>query len=283
VTGGPAPARQGAAVLGSPIAHSLSPALHLAAYRELGLSGWTYQAVECTEADLRSTLQSLDAAGLAGVSLTMPLKRAVMPLLAGSDNIAKQVGGANTVLFGQGGWYGANTDVPGMVAALVAAGRSPGGGAPWILGAGATAASALAALAALGHRTAVLVARRPEAIGELEPIAAVLGVRITSRPWHEAADAGNAPLVISTTPAGATDALAAGIDTVSGVLFDVVYAPWPTALAAAWQRAGGQVVGGLELLVEQAAIQVQLITGASAPVSEMREAGYAALASRGDT
>src|SRR4051812_31083074 len=116
--------RRGAAVLGSPIAHSLSPVLHEAAYAALGLTDWSYRAVECDESGLATTLQSLEAEGLAGVSLTMPLKRAVMPMLARSDRLVADVGAANTVLFGgvTGDWWGANTDVPGMVAAFRTAG-----------------------------------------------------------------------------------------------------------------------------------------------------------------
>src|SRR5947209_2114288 len=150
--------RRGAAVLGSPIAHSLSPVLHTAAYDALALPGWTYRAVECTEPELPDVLTGLAGEGLAGVSLTMPLKRAVMPLLARADRVATDVGAANTVLFGgvDGDWWGANTDVPGMVAALHAGGVARAE-AMTVLGGGATAASALAAAAALGVPAAPVV------------------------------------------------------------------------------------------------------------------------------
>lgn len=273
--------RRGAAVLGSPIAHSLSPVLHQAAYDALGLADWTYRAVECTAADLTPTLRSLEAEGLAGVSLTMPLKRAVMPMLAGVDDWAASVGAANTVLFGDvdGHWHGANTDVPGMSAVLGAAGIKAGDpGVPWVLGAGATAGSALAAVAAADYPAAVLVARRPDAASELVALAEGLGLMVGVLPWTEIGEVAHAALVVSTTPAGATDDLAATLPAVSGLLFDVVYSPWPTALASAWERSGGRVVGGMELLVEQAVEQVRLMTGQTPPADVMRQAGYAALA-----
>jgi shikimate dehydrogenase len=200
-------------------------------------------------------------------------------MLAGLDDDAAAVDAANTVVFGAepGDWHGANTDVPGLLAALGADGGDLPEAEPWVIGAGATARSALAALARLGYRAATVVARRPEALDELASSAAPLGIAVNSRAWTDAAAVGAAALVISTAPAGATDVIAAGLQGAAGVLLDVVYAPWPTALAEAWAAAGGTVIGGLELLVEQAAIQVKLMTGESPPVEVMRQAGYAAL------
>jgi shikimate dehydrogenase len=272
--------RCGAAVLGSPIAHSLSPVLHNTAYESLGLDDWRYVAIECDEAGLPAVLQRLDADRFAGVSLTMPLKRAVMPMLRRVDRVAAEVGAANTVLFGgvAGEWWGGNTDVPGMVAALRSAGVSSVSRG-CVLGGGATATSAIAALRDLGESAPTVVARRPEALDDLHAAAGRLGVHVDVRAWPDVLDVVRAAdVVVSTTPAGATDALASQLAAVAGVLFDVVYSPWPTAFAGAWANAGGPVVGGLELLVEQAALQVTLMTGAQAPVDAMRTAGRAALA-----
>lgn len=272
-------ARRGAAVLGSPIAHSLSPVLHRAAYVELGLDGWDYRAVECDEAALGETLRALEAEGLAGVSLTMPLKRAVLPLLSRTDRVVADVGAANTVLFGgvEGDWYGANTDAAGLEAALRPAWR--GEGAACVLGGGATAASALAALSALGVTACTVCMRRRHAIDYLEGVAGRIGLRLTVADWADATElTAAAGVVVATTPAGATDGLAEMVGPAPGaVLFDVVYAPWPTPLATAWASRGGAVVGGLELLVRQAALQVMLMTGRDAPVALMRAAGEAAL------
>ena len=275
--------RRGAAVLGSPIAHSLSPVLHKAAYDALGLSDWDYRAIECDQGGLYETLARLDADGLAGVSLTMPLKRAVLPMLSRTDRLADDVAAANTVLFSgvAGEWWGGNTDVPGMVAALRRHGVDVAPRRVVVLGGGATATSALAALRDLGVGAAAVVARRPRAVAELLTAADRLGVAADVLGWDDAPGVmGAADLVIATTPAGSTDSLAAVLSGLraGAVLFDVVYAPWPTVLASAWTAGGGQVVGGLELLVEQAALQVKLMTGSEPPVDAMRAAGLAALA-----
>lgn len=277
----PAVGRRGGAVLGSPIAHSLSPILHRAAYDALGLADWTYRAVECPEAGLADTLRQLEADGLAGVSLTMPLKRVVLPMLARVERLAADVGAVNTVLFGgvDGEWWGANTDVPGMVAALRGAGVSRPA-SMLVLGGGATASSAVAAAAALGAADVAVAARRPEALAPVIAVGERFGVAVAPRGWPDAPDALAADVVVSTVPAGATDGLAALVAATTGLLFDVVYAPWPTRLGAAWAAAGGAVVGGLELLVAQAGEQVRLMTGRDAPIAVMRAAGRAALGSR---
>jgi shikimate dehydrogenase len=264
--------RAGAAVLGAPIAHSLSPVLHRAAYDALGLTGWTYRAIECTPAELAGVLRGLDDEGLAGVSLTMPLKKAVLPLLASAEPLVTEVGAANTVLFGTaaGEWHGDNTDVPGMADALRGLAVAD---AATVLGAGATAASAVVAVASLGVTHVVVRARRPAAAAELMPLAAGRGLVIDVEAWPSVLDA---DLVVSAVPAGAADALTVAGDASGRVLFDVVYAPWPTPLAAAWSGAGGTVVGGLELLVAQAAHQIRLMTGLEPPLEAMRVAGEAA-------
>src|SRR4051794_20243685 len=257
----------------------------MAAYDVLGLDDWSYDAVECDEAALLETLRRLDDEGRAGVSLTMPLKRAVLPLLARSDRLVADVGAANTVLFGgqQAEWWGANTDVPGMVSALR---RRDGAAAPakvCVLGGGATATSALAAMRDLGVVASVVVARRPDAVGDLLGAADRLGVAVDVLPWDDGPGvAAAADLVVSTTPAGSTDRLTAELGRVrdGAVLFDVVYSPWPTVFATRWSELGGSVIGGLELLVEQAALQVRLMTGQDPPVDAMRAAGLAALASQ---
>jgi shikimate dehydrogenase len=273
--------RRGGAVLGSPIEHSLSPVLHNAAYDALGLSGWSYRAVECDEASLAATLRELADEGLAGVSLTMPLKRAVVPLLADSDAQVRLVDAANTVIFSDARWRGANTDIPGMYAALSPAmdGVARGETAA-VLGAGATAAAAIAALGNFAFKGVEIYARRIESARTLASIASSVELDVAVRGWDEIGRAAEAAVIVSTTPADSTEPLIGAIDPADGaegVLFDVIYSPWPTPLAAAWEAAGGQVIGGLELLVEQAALQVRLMTGLEPPVAVMRDAGYAAL------
>ncbi len=270
-----------AAVLGSPIAHSLSPVLHQAGYAALGLDDWTYTAIECAEAGLPALVASCGP-DWAGLSLTMPLKRAVLPLLDTVDPVAADTGGANTVVFGAGQRHGYNTDVAGMVAALAEAGVTEPKSAV-ILGAGATACSALAALRDLGLNTVTVAVRDPGRAGGLRSVAGRLGVESPSSPWPPSGPAMLPPpdLLISTVPASAPDFLAenygAGVPAPACV-FDVVYAPWPTRLARAAQDAGATVVGGFELLLHQAAGQFELMTGhRPAPLDAMRAAGQAEL------
>lgn len=262
-----------AAVLGSPIAHSLSPALHRAAYAELGLD-WRYEAIECDTDRLASVLDG----PWSGLSLTMPLKRAVLPLLDEASGLAHAVGGANTVVYDRGRRMGFNTDVYGIVTALAEVGvRAPGSAV--VLGGGATACSALAALRDLGLHKATVVVRDPTRAAEAVAAAGRLGVgaevRTLAEPFIDA------DLVISTLPADAADPYAADIAGSTGALLDVVYAPWPTAAAEAVRASGGTVVSGLAMLVFQAARQVTLMTGVEeVPVEAMRRAALAEVARR---
>jgi shikimate dehydrogenase len=295
-----------AAVLGSPVAHSLSPALHRAAYAELGLDDWTYQAIECDEAGLPAILGSLDA-GWAGLSLTMPLKRAVIGLLDWTDPLAAEVGAVNTVVFGDAGTDGRrgpqgargasrgyNTDVGGIVDALVAS--SPGGtpdgtavtpATALIIGGGATACSALAALGAIGIRKVTAAVRAAGRAGELLAAADRLGIAVdlagVDGLGGSGGESGSAELIVSTVPSGAADQLAERLPRFSpppAAVLDVVYDPWPTRLAVAARGIGAVVIGGFELLLHQAVRQVRLMTGMEPPIEAMRAAGLRALAAR---
>ena len=269
-----------AAVLGSPIAHSLSPVLHRAAYAELGLGEWSYDRFEVDEENLPGFLGKLGTEW-AGLSLTMPLKRAVIPLLDEISTTAGSVEAVNTVVFTDDGRrVGDNTDIPGMVAALREHGVEQVDSAA-ILGAGATASSALAALARICTGEVVAYVRGPGRAAEMRQWGERLDVEVRTADWADAERALRAPLVIATTPAGATNALAATVPERPATLFDVLYDPWPTELAARWSAYGGAVVGGLDLLVHQAVLQVEQMTGHSpAPLVAMRTAGEHALARR---
>ncbi|MFG3128446.1 shikimate dehydrogenase [Streptomyces tendae] len=278
----PAPAtdRRRAAVLGSPIAHSLSPALHRAAYAELGLVDWTYDRFDVDEAALPGFFEGLGPEW-AGLSLTMPLKRAVIPLLDSVSETAASVDTVNTVVLTEDGRRtGDNTDIPGIVAALREHGIEKAETAA-ILGAGATASSALAALARICTGEIAVYVRSAARADEMRGWAERLDADVRVADWADAAEALRAPLVVATTPAGATDALAAAVPQMPATLFDVLYDPWPTALAARWSAYGGAVVSGLDLLVHQAVLQVEQMTGrAPAPLATMRKAGEQALADR---
>ncbi|MFE6102732.1 shikimate dehydrogenase [Streptomyces laurentii] len=269
-----------AAVLGSPIAHSLSPVLHRAAYRELGLDDWSYDRFDVDELALPGFVGGLDASW-AGLSLTMPLKRAVIPLLDEITDTAAGVEAVNTVVLTEDGRrVGDNTDIPGMVAALRERGVEKVDAAA-VLGAGATASSALAALARICSGPVTAYVRGEARAEEMRGWGERLGVDVRTAAWDDAAEAFAAPLVVATTPAGTTDTLAASVPDGPGTLFDVLYDPWPTRLAAAWSARGGKVVGGLDLLVHQAVLQVEQMTGRTpGPLAAMRAAGEAALAQR---
>ncbi|WP_432484034.1 shikimate dehydrogenase [Kineococcus esterisolvens] len=277
-----------AAVCGSPIAHSLSPVLHRAAYAALGLHGWEYDLLEVDEERLPAVVASLDA-GWAGLSLTMPLKQAVVPLVDEVSDFARAVGAVNTVVVtprgtgapGRAGvhLHAENTDVHGLLAALAEAGahRVERGA---VVGGGATARSALVALLRAGCPRPVAVVRSAQRAGELREVAARLGGEVEVRGWADLPSVLDADVVVSTVPAGASDAVAQVLGARPGagpLLLDVVYAPWPTPLARDW---GGPVVGGFEMLLHQAAAQVQLMTGRAAPLAQMRAAGLAELRAR---
>ncbi|MGW2289205.1 shikimate dehydrogenase [Streptomyces phaeochromogenes] len=272
--------RSRAAVLGSPIAHSLSPVLHRAAYEELGLDDWSYDRFEVDEAALPGFFGKLGPEW-AGLSLTMPLKRAVIPLLDEISETASAVEAVNTVVFTEDGRrLGDNTDVPGMVAALRERGIEQVDSAA-ILGAGATASSALAALARICTGEVVAYVRSQARAAEMRQWGERLDVEVRTEDWADAEHALRAPLVIATTPAGTTDVLSSVVPERPATLFDVLYDPWPTALAARWSAYGGAVVSGLDLLVHQAVLQVEQMTGrVPAPLDAMRTAGEKALASR---
>ncbi|MEU9094527.1 shikimate dehydrogenase [Streptomyces sp. NPDC048428] len=272
--------RNRAAVLGSPIAHSLSPVLHRAAYAELGLGDWSYDRFDVDEAALPGFVDGLDSSW-AGLSLTMPLKRAIIPLLDSVSETAASVEAVNTVVFTDDGRRtGDNTDIPGMIAALRERGVEKTESAA-VLGAGATASSALAALSQICTGPVTAYVRSRERGDEMRGWGERLGVDVRIADWAEAEQALHAPLIIATTPAGATDGLTDAVPDRPGTLFDVLYEPWPTGLASAWAAHGGAIVGGLDLLVHQAVLQVEQMTGrAPAPVAAMRRAGEQALAAR---
>ncbi|MFD9339228.1 shikimate dehydrogenase [Streptomyces sp. NPDC060028] len=269
-----------AAVLGSPIEHSLSPVLHRAAYQELGLDDWSYDRFEIDEAALPAFVAGLGAEW-AGLSLTMPLKRAIIPLLDGISDTAASVEAVNTVaLTKDGRRIGDNTDIPGLISALRERGVEKVESAA-VLGAGATASSALAALSRVCAGEVTAYVRSRARADEMRHWGERLGVPVRTADWSDAAEALTAPLVIATTPAGATDELAAAVPERPGTLFDVLYEPWPTALAAAWSERGGKLLGGLDLLVHQAVLQVEQMTGRTpGPLAAMRAAGEAALRER---
>ena len=236
------------AVLGSPIAHSKSPALHRAAYAALGLD-WSYEAIEVTGDGLAEFVASRDDSWR-GLSLTMPLKREVLPLLDWTADLVELTGAANTVVLGES-IRGFNTDVYGITEVFRAHGILTLNNVQ-ILGGGATAASALVAVSQLGAHTATLSLRDASKAGSLIALGAALG--IATAVASEAATPPDA--VISTLPGHAEHTVTLSEQTrANAVLFDVAYEPWPSRLAQQW---GGLVISGIEMLTLQALAQVRV-------------------------
>ncbi|MCU1517781.1 MAG: shikimate dehydrogenase [Pseudarthrobacter sp.] len=257
-----------AAVLGHPISHSKSPALHAAAYAKLGID-ISYTAVDLTERTLPGFMQEVRGQeGWRGLSVTMPLKTAMLAEVDEVRGIAGVLGVVNTVAFEDGGGrvrsVGYNTDVAGIVDAIRNAGvvREP---SAVVLGGGGTAASAVAALKSLGAGSVRLFVRDTSRAAEARAAAAEVGVDLDVRRLADAAGSvAAADVVISTLPSRAADGLAGELAAsgavTSGVLLDAAYDPWPSMIASAWQAGGGTVVPGLEMLLYQAVEQVRLFS-----------------------
>ena len=256
-------------MLGSPIAHSRSPQLHLAAYRALGLADWTYERIECGAEELPAVVDGLGPEWV-GVSVTMPGKFAALHFADERTDRAELVGSANTLLRTPRGWRADNTDIDGVMGALgTATGRAV------VSGSGGTAPAAIVALAELGVGDITVVARNPDKAARLVELATRVGAaaRFCDLDGSAVADRVTAAgVLVSTLPA---DVAGRYSDVFAGapVLLDAIYDPWPTPLAAAVAAAGGRVISGLQMLLHQAFAQVEQFTGLPAP----REAMIAAL------
>jgi shikimate dehydrogenase len=253
--------RRRLAVLGSPIGHSRSPDLHAAAYAVLGLD-WSYERARVGSGELDAFLDGLDAAWL-GLSLTMPLKREVLPRLAARDPLVDIVGGANTVLLehdADGGprISGFNTDVDGLVRAYADHGIRRIDRA-LVLGGGATAASVLVAAARLGAREAIVAARDVGRAEALAPVARAVGLALELRPLDAELPVDVDAVVRALPGDAAFDPGRLAVPREAGAsLLDVAYEPWPGELGGAWLAAGAPVVRGLEMLLHQALLQVRV-------------------------
>lgn len=278
------------AVLGSPIAHSRSPVLHRAAYVALGLADWTYERVELQASELGGWLSWLDDSWR-GLSVTMPLKQAALACAQTESDLASSLGAANTLVRRGHGWHADNTDVAGLLGALGEAGLSAGAvrGSATVVGAGGTAAAAVAALARLGQPHVDVVVRDATRAGEVLALAERLGMTSAVHGWPRTCSGEShlcdepdgpfsgegalaAELVISTVPASATTDLLGHAWRIGQTVVDVTYDPWPTALVEAATARKARGVGGASVLLWQAVAQVELMTGRPAPVEAMRAA-----------
>lgn len=275
------------AVLGSPIAHSLSPVLHRTAYRTLGIENASYDRFEVPSGRLAQFLASDEGRVLDGASVTMPGKAEAFALAEDADETAKVLGNANTLLRrSDGSWRAENHDVHGIVAALrehgVEVAERIG-----ILGSGATAASALVAAERLGAQEVRVTARSAEKLRGVHALGRSLGLRIEQVGWGESDRVLRSPVVISALALpGAEAAVAAwdarGIEQTPEVVLDALYDPWPPPFAHWVQARGGTVVGGLDMLVHQADMQLRSMLGIDrAPLAPMRDVALRVLRERG--
>lgn len=262
-----------AAVLGSPIGHSRSPDLHLAAYRELGLTGWAYERIECTAEQLPDVVGGAGPEWV-GFSVTMPGKFAALEVASSATDRARSIGAANTLVRSGEGWHADNTDVDGVSGALTGAGIDPAGQPAVIVGAGGTARPAIVALAAMGVQSLTVVARDAGRAQGVLDLAEQVGLPASVVGFEDDALFSlcrASGVLVSTVPAEAAAPHVQSLATAPAIL-DVIYHPWPTALAEAAQRRGATVVGGLEMLLNQAFTQVELFTGQPAPRAAMAAA-----------
>ncbi len=264
-------------VVGHPVAHSLSPAMHRGAYDALGLD-WEYDAADVAPGGLAGHVSGLDARWR-GLSVTAPHKRDALALADECDDVARRVGGANTLLLDDA-VRAVNTDVPGTVAAL----RERGVEAPErvrIVGGGATAASVAAAVASMGAARLELVAREPARAEQARAVAVDHGLHVDVLPLGGAdGPLDVVDLLVSTVPTAAVARHAERLVATAGAVFDVVYDPWPTPLSTAAETVGTPVVTGLDLLAHQAVLQVRLMTGGDVPADLLRTTALATLVSR---
>lgn len=257
-----------AAVLGSPIAHSRSPQLHLAAYRALGLVDWTYDRIECTADELPTVVSGFGPEWV-GVSVTMPNKFAALRFADERTARAELVGASNTLVRTSSGWRAENTDVDGVTGSLGEA-----SGHAIVVGSGGTAPAVVVGLVELGVHRITVVARDREKVAALVDLAGTVGVDAR---WCDingpdvAQVVASADAVVNTVPAEAAARYAAVLAS-TPVLLDAIYDPWPTPLAAAVEAEGGRVISGLEMLLNQAYAQVEAFTGLPAPKEAMRAA-----------
>lgn len=263
-----AAATRRAAVLGSPIEHSLSPVLHTAGYSAAGLSGWEYGRIECTAEQFPEIVAGADPS-YQGFSVTMPAKFAALEYATEATDRARAIGAANTLVRVPGGWRADNTDCEGIDGALTALVGEADVTSALVVGAGGTARPALWALAQRGV-TEVTVLNRSDRSAEVAPLVRGVNVRFAGFDANLEALAAGADVIVSTVPAAALVPYAGRL--AHAPLLDVIYDPWPTPMAIAAAANGYTSVGGLTMLVEQSFSQFEQFTGVPAPREAMRAA-----------
>jgi shikimate dehydrogenase len=242
------------AVIGHPITHSLSPVLHRAAFEFLGING-TYDAIEVGPGQLADFFQA-EAGNFDYLSITMPLKEEALALKVSMDSLIARVQTANTLYRAHEEWHLTSTDGAGFLEALNVRGNTSFDSV-LVLGAGGTARAVVGALDSCSAKVTVL-GRTSSRKSALE--SAVQSSEFEYQMWNEQIDFADYDLVVNTTPAGAADLIADSLTSVTpGLLFEVIYNPWPTYLASRWRDSGGEVISGVEMLLYQGIAQLELV------------------------
>lgn len=263
-------------VLGWPVAHSRSPAMHNAALAALELRDWHYQRLPVPPEVFDETVRALPKAGFVGANVTIPHKEAALALADAATDAARAIGAANTLSFDpDGAIRAANTDAPGLIAALP---QDPRGLSALVLGAGGSARAAAWALREAGAARVAVWNRTPE---RARALASDLGVEQVSEPT-------GADMLVNCTSVGLADGrfkeLPVGADSLStyAIVVDLVYRSGGTELVAQARQQGCSVVDGLEILVHQGALSFAIWTGLEAPIDAMRSGARGSITDRQD-
>ena len=253
-----------AAVLGSPISHSLSPRLHMCAYKHLNISG-NYGSFDVPAGTLRDFLKD-KADGWTGFSLTMPLKEEVLSVAEVIDPLVKRIQSGNTLVRQGDSWILHSTDVRGFQSAWNHENPSKPKSV-LIVGSGATARAAAAAFD--DENTAISVLHRnPEREESMRASVNLSNMKFL--PWQFSNDFYESDLVVNTTPKSVLDSFAQELSQKpQGTFFDVIYNPWPTQFATAWSKTGSAVISGLDLLIAQGIEQIKLFSGIDFDAQEL--------------
>ncbi|MGH2953157.1 MAG: shikimate dehydrogenase [Solirubrobacterales bacterium] len=277
------------AVLGDPVSHSRSPAMHNGALAELGLADeWSYEAIEVRAEDFEARVRAMPAEGFAGANVTVPHKLAALALADNATETARAIGAANTLTFAGGRIEAENTDAAGLIGAI---GEPVTGRRALVLGAGGSARACVWALREAGAEVDVWN-RTPK---KAEALAAELGASLAERHEHtQRLEADPYEILVNATTVGVAEANAeaaarrSGVDAepadlkplplaadaigATHVVVDLPYGPSPTPLARLARERGAKVVDGLEVLVHQGAASLAIWTGLDPPLETMRRA-----------
>lgn len=265
-------------VIGEPIAHSLSPVMHNAALKHLGLN-YIYYPFPVKPEALSRAIEWFRVIDLQGFNITIPHKQAIIPLLSEISPTAQLVGAVNTVYKTPQGWAGTNTDVQGFIAPLQDL-RDWRGTEVLVLGYGGAARAVVVGCQQLGCKQIHVVGRNPEKLQDFHQSWTAFPGLVSIHPWHQLADLfPHADLVVNTTPIGTTPDInispvelsVMGKLKMGAIAYDLIYNPAKTLFLQQAEQKGAMIFNGLEMLVQQGAAALEIWLGCPAPIEVMRK------------